>query len=75
MTSREMLELATAINTPVVQRYLTHLAQNSIKDIVHAVRKDGESAESFLERVSAVKGGLVAIELLLEIEPPTQALV
>jgi hypothetical protein len=72
-TTTEMTELANKINEPVIQKYLTHLATNTINDLVHGMRKEGESAESFLERKAEVRGGLAAIETLLAIEKPAQA--
>jgi hypothetical protein len=73
MTTTEMVELANKINEPVIQKYLTHLALNCIKELNHATRKEGESAESFLERIAEVRGGLSSIETLLDIEKPAQA--
>lgn len=72
LTTSEMYEIATAFHSPSVQKYLRHLATDSINAIVHGRRKDGESAESYLERQAVVQGGLEAIELLLGIEKPVQ---
>jgi hypothetical protein len=73
MSTTEMVELAKLFTHPTMQKYLTHLARSNINDIVHAERKEGESAESFLERVALVRGGLEAVETLLAIETPAQA--
>ena len=73
----ELDEIAKAFHTPCVQKYLKNLASKQIKDIVHSVPtvlEDGteEKPESYLRRVSEVKGGLAAIETLLSMQPAPQ---
>lgn len=64
----ELHEIATHVANPAVQKYLQSLAYNAGVDICMSARKEGESPESFLERVAYVKGGLGVIETLLAIE-------
>jgi len=69
-TTAELFELAVTIHKPVMQKYLRTLACTAIKDICHGQRKEGESAESYLERQAVVAGGLAVVEQLLNVEPP-----
>jgi hypothetical protein len=73
LSTTEMVELAKLATHPTMQKYLSHLARTAIYDIIHAERRENESAESFLERLAVVRGGLVAVETLLAIENPAQA--
>lgn len=59
-----------AVNNPSLQKYLHAEANGAINAIVTSKRKDGESAESYLERVAHVQGGLGVLMNLLSIEPP-----
>ncbi len=73
-TLSEMQDIAAAFNQPAVQKFLKSHAQETMFDIAHASRKDGESAESYLERLAVVSGGLAVYESLLAIETaPTAA--
>lgn len=73
MTTTEMIELSVTINKPIMRKYLLMIAGKAIKDIAQAARREGESAESFLERLAAVSGGLATVEMLLAIEAPETA--
>lgn len=70
-TKSEMHEIFTHLANPAVKKYLHSLAYNAAKDIILAQRKLDESAESFLFRINAVKGGIGVVETLLSIEAPT----
>lgn len=69
----EMNEIAKCFHTPSVQKYLLFNAQLAIKDITEGQRKEGEAAESYLERLAGVAGGLAVFKTLLEIEPASPA--
>lgn len=73
-TPSELHDIANHLANPAVQKYLHSLAYNAGTDICLGSRKEGESPESYLERVAYVKGGLGVLETLLSIEPvPTTA--
>lgn len=73
LTNTEMVELATAINIPVVQKYLKFLQWEALRDIAGGMPAENESAESYLRRQAHVVGGMAAIEVLLSIEAPAKA--
>jgi hypothetical protein len=69
-TTTELVEIQKHLTQPIIKKYLSSLVSTAVKDLTHSSRKEGESAESFLERRAVVAGGLEAIEQLLAIEPP-----
>lgn len=66
-TSSELQEIATALSSKAVVKYLNSLAYNAGADLCSAVREPGESAESFLTRQESVRGGLSVLNTLLQI--------
>ena len=68
-TTTELIEIQKHLASPIIKKYFYSLATSAIKDLVHSIRKDGETAESFLERRAVTAGGLATIEQLLAIEP------
>lgn len=69
-TTTELLEIQKHFAAPVMKKYLYSLVSTAVRDAVQSSRKEGESAESYLERRAVVMGGLEALNQLLSIEPP-----
>lgn len=68
-STAELHQIADAISTPAVRKYLKNQQAKLIKAIGNGLPKEEESAESYVRRQSVVVGGLAVYESLLTIEP------
>lgn len=68
MNETELEVVASQLAAPIVQKYFRMLAYQNAAAIVQGSPKEGETAESYLLRESAVKGRLEVLNDLLSIQ-------
>lgn len=69
-TSAELHEIATAINSPSLRKYLINQQRQFVQDIVNGAPRETDAAESYLRKHMRAQGGLAVLEDLLSIEKP-----